>query len=52
MGFKDYIIGVFPVLYWISLISRIKWIKLESVKHDWRLLKAFLRLPLTVDFLV
>ena len=31
-------IRVFPILYLI----RIGWIQLESVKHDWRLLKAFL----------
>ena len=30
---------------------RISWIKLESVKHDWRLLKVFLYLPLTVTYL-
>ena len=41
-------IRVFPILYWISLISRIRWIQQESVEHDWRLLKAFLCLPLTV----
>ena len=32
----------FPSLYWISIISRIRRIQLESVKHDWRLLIAFL----------
>ena len=30
---------VFPILYWISTCT-IRWIQLESVKHDWRLLKA------------
>ena len=34
----------------IELIRWIRWIQLESVKHDWRLLKAFLCLPLTVGF--
>ena len=33
---------VFPILNWISVISKIRWIQLESVKHDWRLVKAFL----------
>ena len=41
-------IHVFPILCWICLISRIRWIQLESVKHDWRLLKTFLCLPFTV----
>ena len=45
-------IRVFPILYWISLISRIRWIQIESVKHDWRLLKAFPSLSLTVGSLV
>ena len=45
-------IGAFPILYWISLISRLGWIQLESVKHDWRLLKTFLCLPLAVGSLV
>ena len=40
-------IRVFPILYWISWISRIRWIKLELVKHDWKV--AFLCLPLTAD---
>ena len=40
-------IRVFPILYWNSSISRNMWIQLESVKHHWRLLKAFLCLPLT-----
>ena len=31
-------IRVIPILYWISLISRIRWIQLDSVKHDWGLL--------------
>ena len=43
---------VFPILYWISLISNIRWIQLESTKHGWRLLKAFLCLPFTVGSLV
>ena len=43
---------VFPILYLISWISRIRWIQLESVKHDWRLLKAFLCLSLTVGSVV
>ena len=33
---------VFPSLYWISIVSRIRRIQLELVKHDWRLLKVFL----------
>ena len=39
---------VFPILYKIRWISWIRWIQLESVKHNWRLLKAFLCLSLTV----
>ena len=46
------IIRIFPILYWIGLIGRISWIQPESVKRDWRLLKAFLCLPLTVGSLV
>ena len=42
---------LFSILYWIRLISRIKWIQLESVKRNWRLPKAFLCLILTVDSL-
>ena len=42
----DIISRVFPILYYICLISRIK---LESVKHDWRLVDIFLCLPLTVN---
>ena len=42
---------VFPILYWISLISKIRWVQLESVKYDWRSLKAFLCLPLAVGSL-
>ena len=26
----------FPILYWISLISRIMWIQLESFKHGFQ----------------
>ena len=33
-------------------ISRNRWIQLESVKHNWRLLKTFLCLPLTAGSLV
>ena len=36
--------SVFPILYWINLI---RIIQLESVKHDRKLLKAFMCLPLT-----
>ena len=36
---------VLPILYWIRLISRIK---LEPVKHDLKLVKVFLCLPLPV----
>ena len=32
-SFQCRIIRVFPILYWISLISRIRWIQLESVKY-------------------
>ena len=32
----------------ICLISRIRWIQVGSVKYDWRLLKSFLCVPLTV----
>ena len=39
---------VFSILYYINWTSRIRWIQLESVKHDWRLLKAFLCLILKV----
>ena len=42
-------IRIFSILYSIHLISRIK---LEPVNHDWRPLKVFLCLPLTVDTLV
>ena len=42
------VIRRFLILYYIILISRIRWIQLESVKHGWMLLKAFLCLPLTV----
>ena len=45
--FMSKAIRVFPILYWNSSISRNMWIQLESVKHHWRLLKAFLCLPLT-----
>ena len=37
----------FLILYWISLVSRIRWIQQEPGKHDLRLLKAFLCPPLT-----
>ena len=36
---------VFPILCWIHRIRRIRQ---ETFKHDWRLLKAFLCLPLAV----
>ena len=39
---------VFPILYWISLVSRFRWIQLESVRHDWRILEVFLCLPFTL----
>ena len=42
----------FPILYKIRLIGRISWIKLEPVKHDWKILKVFLCFPLTVGSLV
>ena len=42
----------FPILHWISLISRIRWFQLESVKRDWRVLKDFLFLLLTIGSLV
>ena len=41
-------IRVFPILYWISLIMRIRWIQLKLVNNDWRLLNAFQCHPLTV----
>ena len=41
---------IVPFLYYISWISRIRWIQPQSVKHDWRLLKAYL--CLTVGSLV
>ena len=40
---------VFPILYQISRIRRIQ---LESVKHNWRLLEAFLCFTLTVGSVV
>ena len=43
---------VFPILCYISWIRWIKLIQLESFEQDWRLLKAFLCLSLTVDTLV
>ena len=43
---------VFPILCQIRLIRWIRLIQLESVKHDWSLLYAFLCLLLTVDPLV
>ena len=49
MWFLD--IHVFPILCCIRLISRISWIELESAKHDWKLLKVFLCLPLIFDSL-
>ena len=33
-------------------LGELDWKNLKSVKHNWRLLKAFLCLPLTVDSLV
>ena len=37
-GWRSLLWGIlYPPLYWISLISRIRWIQLESVKHDWKL---------------
>ena len=42
----------FLISYGISFISRIIKIQLESVKHVGKLLRAFLCLPLPVDFLV
>ena len=39
---------VFPILQY--LIGRISLIQLESVWHDWRLLKVFMCLSLTADF--
>ena len=32
----------FAILYWISSISKKRWIQLESVKHDWWLLKLLM----------
>ena len=32
--------------YWLRISGL--WVQLESVKHDWRLLKAFVCLPLTI----
>ena len=37
--------------YFKWLIKMWNIIKLEAVKHDWRILKIFLCLPLTVDCL-
>ena len=31
---EKYLNRVFPILYWISLVSRIRLIKQEPVKHD------------------
>ena len=45
-------ISIFPVLYQISLIRRLSWTQIKPVKHDWKLLKVFLCLPLTVGSLV
>ena len=39
----------FPIWYWIRLNRWIQWIRLEPVKHDSRLLKDFLCLPLTIE---
>ena len=47
---QDNLFEFFPILYWISLISSL--IQLESVNHDWMLLKAVLCLLLTVHSLV
>ena len=52
LNFPHDIIRVAPILYLISLISRIRWIKLESLKHNRMLLKDFLCLSLIVDSLV
>ena len=43
---KVLFIRVFPILYWILQIRLISWIRMEyePVKHNWRLLKAFLSL--------
>ena len=35
---QEIIVVFFIFLYWISLISRIRWIQLESIKYDWMLL--------------
>ena len=43
------IVRVFPILFWISLIRRLSWIKLEPDIHALSLLKAFLCIPLTTD---
>ena len=47
-----YVIVIFSVLCWNHLISRIRRIELESVKHDWNLLKILLCLPLIGGCLV
>ena len=52
LNFAHDLIRVFPVLYLISLISRIRRIKLESLKHNRMLLKDFLCLSIIVDSLV
>ena len=52
LTFPTFTTCVFPILYWIRLIRWISWIKLEQVKHDWRVMKPALCLLLTVAFLV